>query len=308
MEEQISQFGIRQIELDVYYDPDGGLFSKRMGNIVSKDPVRPNSPELMEPGLKILHFPDINFNTNYLTFKRALSVIKKWSNEHPNHFPIFILIEAKDEGVTDKIPLLSLIGFIRPLEFNIDALNGIDDEIRDVFGENLEGVITLDNIRGNSESLEDIILNDGWPTLGDSRGKVMFGLDNQGRVMADYIAGHPGLKGRILFVEANPGTPEVAFLGINTPNPEIEIRVWQGYLVRTRADTDTRQARTGDSNRRDTALASGAHFISTDYYTPDVRHTTSPEWTDYSVTLPGHVPVRINPVSGQKELTGVNIE
>jgi hypothetical protein len=44
LEEQFSQFGIRQIELDVYYDPDGGLFSKRMGNIVSKDPVRPNSP------------------------------------------------------------------------------------------------------------------------------------------------------------------------------------------------------------------------------------------------------------------------
>ena len=107
LEEQFSQFGIRQIELDVYYDPEGGLFSKRMGNIVSKDPVRPNSPELMEPGLKILHFPDIDFNTNYLTFKRALSVIKKWSNEHPNHFPIFILIEAKDEGVTDKIPLLT---------------------------------------------------------------------------------------------------------------------------------------------------------------------------------------------------------
>jgi hypothetical protein len=40
-------------------------------------PARPNSPELMEPGLKILHFPDIDFNTNYLTFKRALSVIKK---------------------------------------------------------------------------------------------------------------------------------------------------------------------------------------------------------------------------------------
>ncbi len=89
------------------YDPEGGLFSKRMGNIVSKDPVRPNSPELMEPGLKILHFPDIDFNTNYLTFKRALSVIKKWSNAHPNHFPIFILIEAKDEGVTNKIPLLT---------------------------------------------------------------------------------------------------------------------------------------------------------------------------------------------------------
>ena len=70
-------------------------------------PARPNSPELIEPGLKILHFPDIDFNTNYLTFKRALSIIKKWSNEHPNHFPIFILIEAKDEGVTDKIPLLT---------------------------------------------------------------------------------------------------------------------------------------------------------------------------------------------------------
>ena len=197
LEEQFSQFGIRQIELDIYYDPEGGLFNKRLGNSVSKDPVRPNFPELMEPGLKILHFPDIDFMTNYLTFKHALAVIKKWSNEHPNHFPIFILIEAKDEGVSDKNPFLSLFGFVRPLEFGIDALNTIDDEIRDVFGTDLEGVITPDNIRGDSESLEDVILNGGWPTLGDSRGKVMFGLDNQGQVMADYITGHPGLKGRI---------------------------------------------------------------------------------------------------------------
>jgi len=308
LEEQFSQFGIRQIELDIYYDPDGGLFNKRMGNSVSKNPVRPNFPELMEPGLKILHFPDIDFNTNYLTFKHALSVIKKWSNEHPNHFPIFILIEAKDDGVTDKNSFLSLFGFVRPLEFDMDALNTIDDEICEVFGNNLEGVITPDDVRGNSQSLENVILNEGWPTLGESRGKVMFGLDNQGKVMTDYIVGHSGLKDRIMFVEANPGTPEAAFIGMNTPNSEIAKRVQQGYLVRTRADTDTRQARSGNSTRRNTALASGAHFISTDYYTPDSRHKTSSEWTDYTVTLPGKVSVRINPVNGPSELNGMNIE
>ena len=308
LDQQFSQAGIRQIELDVYFDPDGGLFNHRLGNIVTEDPITPNFPELIEPGLKVLHFPDIDFQTNYLTFKDALLEVKKWSQNNPNHVPIFILIEAKDEGVFDKHSLLSILGFIRPLEFSLDALNTIDDEIREVFGADLNNVITPDNIRGNNQSLEEVVLNDGWPSLGESRGKVMFGLDNQGRVMNDYIEGHPSLKGRIMFVEASPGTPEAAFLGMNTPSPDITKRVFQGYLVRTRADSDTKSARNGNTSRRDKALNSGAHFISTDYYSPDPRHEFQKAWTNYSVRLPGNIIARVNPVTGPTHFINLEIE
>ena len=308
LDQQFSQFGIRQIELDVYYDPDGNLFNHRIGNVFTKNSITPNYPKLKEPGLKILHFPDIDFQTNYLTFKDALYAVKIWSLKNPNHVPIFILIEAKEDGVPDKNSFLSVLGFIQPLKFNIDALNTIDEEIRDIFGAELKNVITPDNIRGDNASLENAILNNGWPTLKKSRGKIIFGLDNSGSVMESYIKGHPGLKGRILFVEASPGTPEAAFLGINSPSPEIEKRVRQGYLVRTRADAGTLQARTGNTVRRDKAFKSGAHFISTDYYLPDSRNERSKDWTDYSVRFPNNITVRVNPINGPSEFINLEIE
>ena len=42
-----------------------------------------------------------------------------------------------------------------------------------------------------------------------------------------------------------------------------------GYLIRTRTDSPTDDARNNDTARRDAALASGAHYLSTDYYVAD---------------------------------------
>ena len=57
--------------------------------------------------------------------------------------------------------------------------------------------------------------------------------------------------------------------------------VLAGYVVRTRADANTVEARAGDTGRREAAFESGAHLISTDYYTLPNRFGTS-----YMVTLP----------------------
>ena len=122
----------------------------------------------------------------------------------------------------------------------------------------------------------------------------MFALDNGGDLRDNYIVGHTSLAGRVLFTDSPVGTPEAAFMKRNDPlgNPgEIESLVEQGYMVRTRADADTVQARSGDTTQRDAALASGAHFISTDYPVPD------PDFSDYQVRLPGDGIARCNPVA-----------
>jgi Phosphoinositide phospholipase C, Ca2+-dependent len=67
--------------------------------------------------------------------------------------------------------------------------------------------------------------------------------------------------------------------------------VRKGYLVRTRTDADTKQARTNDTTRRELALASGAQLLSTDYPTSEPS-----QWTAYSVSLPGGAVARCNPV------------
>ena len=66
-------------------------------------------------------------------------------------------------------------------------------------------------------------------------------------------------------------------------------------MVRTRADADPVQARTGDTTMRDAALASGAHYVSTDYEFPDDRFGTG-----YVVDLPGDGAARCTPVTAPR--------
>ena len=306
LDEQFTTYGIRQIELDIYPDPEGGLFANRLGNAFLGLPVASGIAALDTPGYKILHFPDVDFETHYITFRAALRAVKQWSEENPLHLPILILVEVKDEGIGDLISILS--GFTDPLPIDAEMMDELDEEIRDVFGEDLQNVITPDVVRGERETLEDAVLEDGWPTLGESRGKVLFALDNGGEVSDLYLEDHPSLEGRILFTDSEPGSPEAGFLKMNTPTNEIKSRVMEGYLVRTRSDTETEEARTGETARRDSALASGAQFITTDYYRPDPRYEESDDWTGYSVQLPGGVVARINPVIGSEEFEGMDLE
>jgi hypothetical protein len=69
--------------------------------------------------------------------------------------------------------------------------------------------------------------------------------------------------------------------------------VQAGYLVRTRADVSTAEARSGDTARRDNAFQSGAHYVSTDY--PEV----SPFGSGYIARLPDAAqrPARCNPIT-----------
>jgi Phosphoinositide phospholipase C, Ca2+-dependent len=286
--EQFTTQGIRQIELDIFDDPEGSLYANRPAlTLLGEDPAS-GIPELDEPGLKVLHVQEIDFETTCYTFVSCLEEIKDWSDANPGHLPIMVLVEAKDEVIPDPVNL----GFVIPLPFGADALNRIDEEIRSVFP--AEQLIVPDDVRGDFATLEAAILSEGWPRLSQARGKIMFALDNGGEKRDTYIVGHTSLEGRVLFTDSPAGTPEAAFMKRNNPleNPgEIESLVKQGYLVRTRADADTVQARSGDTTQRDAALASGAHFISTDYPVPD------PRFTDYHVSLPGNGVARCNPVN-----------
>ena len=76
------------------------------GNWFVAEPVESGIPELDQPGFKLIHVADIDYMTNYLTFIDALETVEQWSNANPLHFPIFILIEAKESGVA--IPFVDI--------------------------------------------------------------------------------------------------------------------------------------------------------------------------------------------------------
>jgi len=287
LDQQFELQGIRQIELDVFADPSGGRFANRPILAAARLPT--HEPALEPPGMKVLHVQDVDFETTCLTLIDCLVTVKEWSDAHPGHLPILILIEAKDEVIPDPFEL----GFAIPLPFGVEEFRDLDAEIRSVFPPGQ--LITPDDVRARGRGLEASVLTRGWPALGEARGRVLFALDNGGGYRLDYLDGDPDLVGRVLFTNGVPGEGDAAFVKRNDPIgsfDEIRDLVRAGYLVRTRADADTLQARSGDTAQRDAALASGAQFVSTDYPVPNPAFGTG-----YFVEIPDGMPARCNPVT-----------
>jgi hypothetical protein len=208
-----------------------------------------------------------------------------------------ILVEAKDEVIPGR-------NFAIPVAIGTAEFDALDAEIRSVFP--AKQIITPDEVRGGRATLEEAVRAGGWPTLGAARGRLLFCLDNEGTKRGAYIAGHPSLQGRVLFTSSPPGEPEAGFVKLNDPIGDYDLIrrvVADGFIVRTRADADTVQARSGDTAMRDAALSSGAQFVSTDYPVPD------PDFgTGYRVAIPGGTPARCNPVSAPAGCTSLDIE
>lgn len=298
---QFSNLGIRQIELDVRADPDGGLYAKPIGlKMVAEkglptDPVHDPEGMLLKPGLKVLHVPDFDFRTTVLTFLEALRQVREWSTKHPEHFPILVMVEVKENrlgpGRTPTVP------------FDIGQLDRIDEEILSVFKRSQ--ILVPDDVRGEHETLREAVATEGWPSISDSQGKIIFALDNEGAVRDRYLQNHPALRGRMLFTSVKADHPAAAFMKLNDAIKgfdHIQEMVKKGFLVRTRADIGTRESRNNDPTRRDKALASGAQFVSTDYPTANLRFST------YQVRLEGGIVVRTNPVNGDTSLSGLDLE
>lgn len=300
--------GVRQIELDVWADPDGTIFSDRKSYEYAGLPADPGIPELHEPGLKVLHIHEVDVEATCWTFVTCLQEVKAWSDANPGHAPVTILVEAKQDVVPDILGL----GYAPIVPFGAGELQEIDDEIRSVFAP--EDLVTPDDVRGSRSTLEEAVLTDGWPTLAESRGKVLFALDNGGSVQSTYLDGHPSAQGRVLFPSGSePGHPETAFIKYNDPIGDfakIQSAVEAGYIVRTRADANPTQTNPSLFADRDQALASGAQFVSTDYPVPDPkREAEHPErTTPYFVQMPGGTPARCNPISAPLSCTASDIE
>ncbi|MFO0937472.1 MAG: phosphatidylinositol-specific phospholipase C1-like protein [Gemmataceae bacterium] len=294
--EQLETLGIRQVELDVFADPKGGLFANPQGRKLAQGNgdagPDPNADGILsKPGFKILHVQDVDYRSTVPTFAMALAEIRRWSVQHPQHVPILIHVELKDEA----IPLLPT----KPVPYDAKLLDGIDAEIRKAFP--AEAIITPDLVRGSAETLKLAIQTHGWPTLESSRGKVLFLLDNEGTIGKLYRQDRPSLKGRAMFALCPESDAGAAMFKLNEPLREfdtIQRLVKSGFMVRTRSDADMVESRKNDTTRRDKALASGAQFVSTDF--PEVRKEVSP----FVVRLPGNAVARVNPISGPKGMTG----
>jgi Phosphoinositide phospholipase C, Ca2+-dependent len=282
--------GVRQIELDVFVDdPAGGRYAQPV--LVPALGLDPVDPALNEPGLKVFHVQEVDYRSSCPTFVDCLTQVRDWSDAHPGHLPVTIQIEAKDDGIADPG-----LGFVTPLPWTAAAFGTLEAEIGSVFAP--DRVLTPAEVRGRSATLTEAVQAGRWPRLDAARGQVLFVLDDKGAKRDAYRTQVPDLADRSIFVDVPATDPDAAMMVVNDPIGDAErIRslVADGFIVRTRADADTVQARTGDTTLRDAALTSGAQYVSTDYVFPDDRFGTG-----YVVDLPGDTAARCNPVNAPR--------
>jgi hypothetical protein len=291
---QFARQNVRGLELDLFGDPRGGLYaSPLIRTAVGLGPLA--DPPWRVPGIKVLHIADVDYRTTCVQLLTCLTQVRAWSQAHPDHVPIPIMLELKRSDAR----IVAAGGVVAPA-WDAAALDALDAEIRSIFAP--DEMITPDDVRRSGRTLEQSVLRDGWPKLRDSRGKVMFLLDNDpGAIRDAYIAGRPNLEGRVLFTNARPGLDDAAFIKRNEPRAantaQIADLVRRGYYVRTRTDVPLATVTANDTSMLDAALASGAQLISTDF--PQVGMSARYD-SDFVAELPDGGPVRCNPVNAPR--------
>lgn len=311
--------GVRQLEIDIYADSKGGAYlhprgaewERKAGLVPDADPMSPAS--MQGTDFKVMHIVDIDQRSNCEPLRKCLEIVRDWSRAHPNHVPVFVDLETKQD-IPFKTDNLT---FTKPEVFTQATYDRLDAEIREVFGP--DHLVTPDDVRGNFPTLNAAVRTQGWPSLDSARGKIVFLFDRP-HDTALYVQDHPSLQGRVIFTNGKPGEPDCAFTEVNegfvgargngsepVNNAEaakvIPALVREGYLVRTRSDANTVEARLNDVSRRQTALDSGAQLISTDYPTFEPA-----PWHDFSVGFPGGTIARCNPVNAPRGCDSAALE
>lgn len=300
LSEQVGKYGVRNVELDVYADPEGGYFREhRLLSILGFD-GRSDAKALDKPGYKIMHDINLDFRSICLSLESCLQELNAWSDQHPKHLPLFVQLEVVETQV-DVIPGLDSIarelGLIKPQKISPTLLHDLEGEIKKNIPQ--EKIISPALVQKSAPTLRSAVLANQWPDLEEARGKFIFIIDAHDRIRNLYLKSIAS-RDRLFFVYFDPQestNDDAAFIILNSPMEDdgaakISQFVSQNFIVRTRTDSDTIEARENDTRRRDLALKSGAHMVSTDYIYAQPKYTG----TDYFVSIPKGNPGRCNPV------------
>jgi hypothetical protein len=244
---QLASQGVRQFELDIHYNG---------------------------PNDFLVHHVPPDIGTTCTTLPACLGTMKTWSDAHPRHAPLVVLIEQKDEFDGMKI------------SGHYDELDALLVSIW-----TRERIITPDEVRGQRATLREAVTTNGWPTLGKTRGRILFAFIGDS---TEYMTGHPNLENRVVFPRATVSDPFAAFVLLdNAQNSEADITnaVRQGFIVRTRYN--------GEELRLvpavlEAAQRGGAHCLSGDFP------------VDFALTA--GAPSRCNPVRAPAGCTASAVE
>lgn len=248
--------GLRQLEIDVLADSQGGRYSNPLGQAWTKNPLYSDvqKQQLAKPGFKVLHIPDIDVSSHCVLFAECLTQLKSWSNQHPHHLPIYILFNVKESRWKN-------IAGVQPELFSVSHYQALSKEIAKLLGQ--DKLFTPADIKQPNQGLAESIKSQGWPELESVRGKFVFIFDaNERQLQRFEQVANPNM-----FAAWPIDHPDAAFLLFNNPQQQHELitqAVAQGFIVRTRADEFN--AKQSPHNRAKSAITSGAQIISSDFY------------------------------------------
>jgi len=225
---------------------------------------------------EVLHVPVLDTGTNCADLPTCLQEIADFSRRSPAHHPLMLLLEFKVAFDAEKV----------------DAwIQRVEGDLLDVLGRDL--LVLPEDVQGDHPNLREAIETDGWPTLGNLRGKTLVVL-HDGGALRDHYTNNDSHQ-NLLFPDAS-GDDSLDFAAVHTLNDpfssssHISALVMKNHLVRTRADSNLYEARAQDTSRFLAALDSGAQFISTDF-------AVASEQFNYWVHIPDGTPSRCNPLN-----------
>ncbi|MFO0750941.1 MAG: Ca2+-dependent phosphoinositide-specific phospholipase C [Myxococcota bacterium] len=267
--------GVRHFEIDVHRDAATGA-------------------------VVVYHVKGLDDHTTCADLAECLGQIRAWSDSHPHHHALFVLLEPKDD-----IARLAADSGGDPADTGELLWDGhiadIDPIIRAAWPDRL---LTPAAVQGDAATLGAAIATRGWPRIDDTRGELVLVLNDEGALRTEYRAAHAAGDAPC-FVFAELGDPDAAFLKADDPRGDparLAAGLAAGLIARTRADGDTQV----DADETAAAFATGAQLVSTDY--PIARDDGA--HPGYRVPWPGtpEHPSICNPVTAPADCRADDIE
>jgi hypothetical protein len=210
---QLADQQVRQIELDVFVDGSGGLYaSPSLRRQAGLPDLVDSVPEMAEPGTKVLHEQDVDYHSVCPTLVGCLTEVAEWSDANPDHVPVAIFIQFKDGPLIFPVADQAV-----PEKWVPENMDRLEDEIRSVFEP--DDLLTPDDVRGSSATLEEAVTTDGWPTLGETRGKVLFAMVNGEPYRSLYLEGHEAWPAGCCSPTRSRASPTPPCSTSTTPSP-----------------------------------------------------------------------------------------
>ncbi len=264
--------GVRHFELDVHRDAVTG-------------------------DIAVYHIKSIDEGASCTTLAACLGAIRTWSDAHPDHHALFVLIEPKDDLARFAVDVGQDPATYGELLWD-GHIADIEAVIRAAWPDRL---LTPSLVRGKAATLREAITTHGWPTIDATRGELAIVLNDEGALRTEYR----NVQDPACFVFAEPSDDDAAFVKADNALEDpvrLAAALAAGFIARSRADGDT----VVDPDETSSALASGAQLISTDY--PVAR--TDGVHPGYRIPWPGtpEHPSRCNPVTAPPDCVDSDIE